>query len=500
MPGFTILPVFSTKVSATSNIKTCRENKAAAVRTGFSMIFPCILSGGIGSRLWPLSRKDRPKQFLPIFNGESLFQKTCKRVQGEGFAAPIVIGNNDHRFLMGEQLAEAGIEADTILLEPMGRNTAAPAAMAALIAAERDPDALVLLLPSDHLIGKEELFRQAIQDAKTPAQAGRLVTFGITPTEPNTGYGYIKLMPGDEAVRDVDAFVEKPDLETAQTFLADGNYAWNAGIFLYSAKAMISAFDAQQPDLIAGIRAVLATRTRDLDFTRLDTDTFAKLDNISIDYAIMERARNISCVPVAPEWDDLGSWSAIWSVLTKDERGNSGLGDTRFLNSENCLAYADEGLVSVIGLQDVLVISTRDSVLVAHKDKSQDVKKIVEELEREGRSEAKAHPRAYKPWGYTERISSGDRFSVQSMMIKPDKMLTMQSHLHRAEHWIVVSGTVEITIDGNVQLLSENQSAYVPLGAKHKLYNPGKIPVRMIEVQSGTYLDEDDIRRHDEVE
>ena len=460
------------------------------------MIFPCILSGGIGSRLWPLSRKDRPKQFLPIFNGESLFQKTCHRVRGDAFAEPIVIGNNDHRFLMGEQLTEIGVEADTILLEPMGRNTAAPAAMAAIIAAEKDPDALVLLLPSDHLIGREDLFLKAVRDAAPTADAGRIVTFGITPSEPNTGYGYIRLMAGEDPVREVEAFVEKPDLETAKTFLSAGNYVWNAGIFLYSAKAMLEAFEAHQPDLLAAIRAAMATRSRDLDFTRLDSETFSRIENISIDYAIMERAKNVSCVPVSPEWDDLGSWSAIWGVLEKDARGNSGLGDVRFLNADNCLAYADEGLVSVIGLEDIFVIATRDAVLVSHKDKAQDVKKIVEQLEAEGRSETKAHPRAYKPWGYTERISSGDRFSVQSMMIRPGQNLTLQSHLHRTEHWIVVSGTVEITINGEVRLLTESQSAYVPLGAKHKLFNPGKIPVRMIEVQSGTYLDEDDIVRH----
>ncbi|MEJ8472878.1 mannose-1-phosphate guanylyltransferase/mannose-6-phosphate isomerase [Roseibium algae] len=460
------------------------------------MIVPCILSGGIGSRLWPLSRRDRPKQFLPIFNGESLFQKTINRVKGGSFIAPIVIGNNDHRFLMGEQLSEIDAVADTILLEPMGRNTAAPAAMAALIAAEKDPDALILLLPSDHLIAKEDVFQQAIRDATPAAQNGQIVTFGITPHEPNTGYGYIRLDVGSAPVRNVAAFVEKPDSQKAEEFLANGNYVWNAGIFLYSAKAMISAFEIHNPDLLADVMAALATRSSDLDFTRLDSDAFAKIKSISIDYAIMERANNISCVPMSPGWDDLGSWSAIWEVLDKDANGNSGLGDTRFLDAENCLAYADDGLVSVIGLSDVLVISTRDSVLVAHRDKAQDVKRIVEALEKEGRQEVNAHPRAYKMWGWTERINSGDRFSVQSMMIKPGKGLTLQSHLHRAEHWVVVSGTVEITIDGKAELLAENQSAYVPLGAKHKLHNPGKIPVRMIEVQSGTYLEQDDILRH----
>ncbi|GGB42843.1 xanthan biosynthesis protein XanB [Roseibium aquae] len=461
------------------------------------MIFPCILSGGVGSRLWPLSRKDRPKQFLPIFDGESLFQKTCKRVSGDLYRRPIIIGNNAHRFLIGEQLEEIDCPADTILLEPAGRNTAAPALMAALIAQERDPDALLLLAPSDHLIGREDAFGDAVQMAVEAARAGQIVTFGIKPTSAQTGYGYIRMKQGPGPIYPVEAFVEKPDLETATKFVADASYVWNAGIFLYAASTMIEAFATHRPALLSQVRKTLATRRADLDFTRLDPEEFGKIENISIDYAIMERASNISCVPVDPDWDDLGSWSAIWTVLQKDGAGNCGLGDTRFLGSSNCLAYADEGLVSVIGLEDVLVVATRDSVLVAHRDKAQDVKTIVEQLEAEGRSEADAHPRAYKPWGYSERINAGERFTVQSMMIKPGKRLSLQSHLHRTEHWVVVSGTVEITIDGEVRLLTENQSAYVPLGAKHTLHNPGRIPVRMIEVQSGTYLSDDDIRRHD---
>lgn len=460
------------------------------------MIFPCILSGGVGTRLWPLSRKDRPKQFLPLFDGESLFQMTCKRVNHEGFAAPIVIGSNAHRFQMGEQLADLGIVANTILLEPLGRNTAAPALMAAMIAAETDPEALILLLPSDHLIRKEDVFLNTVHAAETAARGGKIVTFGITPSEPNTGYGYIKVAAGEEAVRPVERFVEKPDHERAKAFLEEGGYVWNAGIFLYSARTMIEAFKQHQPELYADIVAVMETRHDDLDFTRLDEASFEKLDNISIDYAIMEKADNVACAPVSPDWDDLGSWSAIWSVLDKDESGNTGLGDTRFLESRNCLAYSQQSLVSVIGLDDVMVIATGDSVLVANKDHAQDVKKVVDQLKAEGRTEVDRHPRAYKPWGYTERINAGDRFAVQSMLIKPGKRLSLQSHLHRTEHWIVVSGTVEITIDGKTRLLTENQSAYVPLGARHTLHNPGKIPVRMIEVQSGTYLAEDDVLRH----
>jgi len=460
------------------------------------MIFPCILSGGIGSRLWPLSRKDRPKQFLPLFDGESLFQKTCSRVASDDFLSPIVIGGNSHRFLMGEQLAEMGVTADTILLEPVGRNTAPPALMAALIAHERDPEALVLLLPSDHLIGKEDVFLAAVRQAADAARSGQIVTFGITPTEPNTGYGYIHLADGDEPIRKVKAFVEKPDQDRARAFAADGAHVWNAGIFLYSAKTMIAAFKTHQPGLYSAVSALMESRHRDLDFTRLDEQAFAALESISIDYAIMEKADNVVCAPIAPEWDDLGSWSAIWGVLDKDDNGNSALGDARFLDCKECLAYADQRLVSVIGLENVMVIATTDSVLVAHKNQAQDVKKVVEQLEAEERSEIERHPRTYRPWGYSERINSGDRFSVQSMMIKPGMRLSLQSHLHRAEHWVVVSGTLEITINGEVRLLTENQSAYVPLGAQHTLHNPGRIPVRMIEVQSGTYLQEDDIVRH----
>jgi mannose-1-phosphate guanylyltransferase/mannose-1-phosphate guanylyltransferase/mannose-6-phosphate isomerase len=460
------------------------------------MIFPCILSGGVGSRLWPLSRTDRPKQFLPLFGGESLFQKTCRRIDHPDFAAPIVIGSNAHRFLIGEQMSELGKAAQLILLEPVGRNTAPPALMAAIIAQEADPEALVLLLPSDHLIGKEEVFLETVRAAEPAARNGRIVTFGIQPTEPNTGYGYIRVAAGSEAVRPVEAFVEKPDLATAESFLEDGGYFWNAGIFLFSARTMIDAFKQLQPALHDAIVAVMETRHGDLDFTRLDETAFANLDNISIDYAIMEKATNVACAPVAPDWDDLGSWSAIWAVLDKDDSGNCALGDARFLDSSNCLAFAERGLVSVIGLENVMVIATTDSVLVAHKDASQEVKTVVEQLKSEGRHEVDRHPRAYKPWGYTERINAGDRFAVQSMLIKPGKRLSLQNHLHRAEHWVVVSGTVEITIDGKTSLLSENQSAYVPLGALHTLHNPGKIPVRMIEIQSGTYLAEDDIVRH----
>ncbi|MBO6891516.1 MAG: mannose-1-phosphate guanylyltransferase/mannose-6-phosphate isomerase, partial [Roseibium sp.] len=338
-----------------------------------------------------------------------------------------------------------------------------------------------------------EVFLDAVRTAEPFARQGAIVTFGITPTAPNTGYGYIKVDEGDGLVRSVESFVEKPDLTSAESFLADGSYVWNAGIFLYAAHTMIEAFKVHQKALYDDVLAVIESRHTDHDFIRFDENRFELLVNISIDYAIMENAGNVVCVPISPGWNDLGSWSAIWTVTDKDENGNSSTGDTRFLDSRNCLAYADRGLLSVVGLEDVLVITTTDSVLVAHKDKAQKVKNVVEQLKVEGRDEVIRHPRAYKPWGYTERINAGDRFAVQSMMIKPGNRLGLQTHLHRAKHWIVVSGTVEITINGEVCLLTENQSAYVPLGAQHSLHNPGKLPVRMIEVQSGTYLFEDDI-------
>ncbi len=460
-----------------------------------SKITPVILSGGFGSRLWPLSRKERPKQFLPIFQGQTLFQKTCERVSSDRFGAPLVISNQDHRFLIGEQMSEMGMEPQAIVLEPCGRNTAAPAALAALMALENDEDAVVLLLPSDHLIADTKEFLCAVDAALVSASAGQIVTFGIEPDEPNTGYGYIKLHVGTEPVRSVEAFVEKPDLATAEAFLADGNYLWNAGIFMYSAAIMRDAFLKHAPDIWDQIVKAYASARRDLDFLRLDEEAFAKIRNISFDYAIMENQSNVACVPTDPGWSDLGAWPTIWETMPKNDEGNSALGEAIFEQSKNCLVYSEDALVSVVGLEGVMVINTKDALLVAAKDKAQHVKQVVEQLEKAGRPETVQHRRVYRPWGWSERITEGDRFRVQSMQIEPGKGLTLQRHIHRAEHWVVVSGTLEATIDGREELISENQSVFVPLGARHKLQNPGRIPVRMIEVQSGAYIGEDDIQR-----
>lgn len=466
------------------------------------MIHPCILSGGSGSRLWPLSRKAYPKQFLKIFDGESLFQKTCQRVTDTArFAPPLVIANQDHRFLVGEQLADQELSADRIILEPMGRNTAAPAAIAALAVEQNDPDGLILLLPSDHLIGDEAAFAKAIAAGVPAALSGSIVTFGIRPSEPNTGYGYIHL-DGESAsggARDVRAFVEKPDRAKAETYLADGNFVWNAGIFLFSAKAMRAAFEAHAPEILSGAACALKGANADLDFLRLDEEAFGGIENISFDYAIMERAKNIACVPMDPGWSDLGSWTAIRDAFPKDESGNSALGEARFMESRNSFVYTDQACVSLLGLDDVLVVNTRDALLVAHKDKAQDVKKIVEALEAENRIEVVEHKRVYRPWGWYEGLSAGERFQVKCIMVKPGAQLSLQSHVHRAEHWVVVSGTAKVTIDGKVALLGVNQSTYIPLAAVHRLANPGKIPTYLIEVQSGSYLGEDDIVRYEDV-
>lgn len=458
-------------------------------------ITPVILSGGFGSRLWPLSRRERPKQFLPIFSGQSLFQKTCERVSSDLFCPPMVISNQDHRFLIGEQMAELGIDPQAIVLEPCGRNTAAPAALAALMALEGDENALVLLLPSDHLVADDEEFMCAVKVARTAAENGKIVTFGIEPSDPNTGYGYIKLCDGAEPVRKVEKFVEKPDLATAQTFLASGNYLWNAGIFMYSAATMRAAFLKHAPDIWEQVDASHKNARKDLDFLRLDEEAFSQVRSISFDYAIMEKEEDVACVPTDPGWSDLGSWPAIWESMEKNDEGNSALGEAIFEQSKNCLVYSEDALVSVVGLEDVMIVNTKDALLVAAKDKAQDVKKIVEQLDAANRPETVQHRRVYRPWGWSERISEGERFRVQSMLIKPGKGLTLQRHIHRAEHWVVVSGTLEVTIDGKDELITENQSVFVPLGARHKIQNPGKIPVRMIEVQSGAYIAEDDILR-----
>ena len=463
------------------------------------MIFPCILSGGIGSRLWPLSRKDRPKQFLPIFNGESLFQKTCRRVHGEAFASPIVIGNNDHRFLIGEQLAEIGVEANTILLEPMGRNTAAPAAMAAIIAAEKDPDALILLLPSDHLIGREDVCLSSVQDAATAARAGRIVTFGITPSEPNTGYGYIRLMAGQDPVREVEAFVEKPDIERARAFLADG-YLWNSGIFQMSVATALEELETHVPAVLAAARAAVAGARGEGDVLTLDADAFAKAPKISFDHAVMEKTARAAVVDAGFDWSDLGTWSAVWDADAKDADGNVATGDVTLLDTKNAYVNSSRPRVGVVGLSDAVVVASDDAVLVTTRAHADRVKDLAAAIEKAPEAVFGDFARHYRPWGHYQSLDQGAGHQVKRIVVIPGARLSLQKHAHRAEHWTVVAGVAEVTLGMERDALKQiivraNETVHIPLGAIHRLANPGDVPLVLIEVQVGDYLGEDDIVR-----
>lgn len=462
-------------------------------------IHPFILSGGYGTRLWPLSRQAYPKQFLAVIeDGRSLFQQTCERLSGAEFAAPSVLCSMEHRFIVTEQMKDLGLMPQAVVLEPCSRNTAPAAAIAALLSVQRSEDALLLLAPSDHLIADAAAFRATVMSGVPAASQGMLVTFGIMPTGPHTGYGYIEA-EGKGGGLAVKRFVEKPDAVTAARYVASGNFYWNAGIFLASAKAVIEAFRTHQPDVLKQAELALRHAEPDLDFTCLDERSYAASPCISIDYAIMEKAQNVKCVPLATQWSDLGAWPAVWEAMDKDEHGNASRGDVVFHNTSGSYAYSEGACVSVVGLSDVMVVATKDAILVTSKDDAQSVKNIVQNLNAQGRVEPTFHKRVYRPWGWFEGIDSEDRFQVKRIMVKPGEQLSMQSHFHRAEHWIAVHGTLEVTIDGETRLLQENQSVYIPLGAKHRLGNPGRIPAYLIEVQSGAYLGEDDIVRYDDV-
>lgn len=459
-------------------------------------IHPFILSGGSGTRLWPLSRRAYPKQFLALTGDRSLLQQTILRLDGPEFGRASVLANHDHRFIIAEQFQELGSTPENIVLEPFGRNTAPAALIAALILAERDRAAIALLLPSDHIIRDGATFRETILAGLADAAAGHIVTFGIAPTAPETGYGYIETA-GDGRHRDVVRFVEKPDRATAEQYLASGRFLWNAGIFMYRAGDMIDAFEAYAPEFLAPCREALAKARRDLDFLRLDAEAYDRCANISIDYAIMERAAGIRCVPLATDWNDLGAWSAIWEVMDKDTAGNVATGDVLLHDVSNSYVHSVDGTcLSVLGLDNVLAIATKDAVLIADKARAQDVKVFVDRLQQSERSEATEHKRVYRPWGWYEELSRGTRYQVKALMVKPGAQLSLQSHYHRAEHWVVVLGTAEVTIGEEKRLLSENQSIYIPIGTRHRLANPGRLPALLIEVQSGAYLGEDDIVRY----
>lgn len=462
-------------------------------------LVPVLLSGGSGTRLWPLSRESHPKQFQPLLGEQSLLQATWLRVAAlPGIAAPLVVANEAHRFMVAEQLRQVGATPAALILEPVGRNTAPAIAVAALQAMADGGDPVLLVLPSDHVIGDEAGFRAAVLTAMPAAEAGALVTFGIVPTGPETGYGYIKAAAG-EGVRRVEAFVEKPDLETAKAWVAGGEHVWNSGMFLFRASRYLHELERFAPRIRAQAAAALAGGRQDVDFLRLDHDAFAACPADSIDYAVMEKTDAAAVLPMAVGWSDIGSWSALWELAGQDADGNAHRGDVLARNCRNTLAWSGgKRLVALLGLQDVIVVDTDDALLVAARDQVQQVKELVATLKAENRAQANVHRKVYRPWGSYDGVDAGERFQVKRIVVKPGASLSLQMHHHRAEHWVVVKGTARVTCDERVLMLSENQSTYIPLGSKHRLENPGKLPLELIEVQSGSYLGEDDIIRFDD--
>jgi len=458
---------------------------------------PVLLSGGSGTRLWPLSREAYPKQFLPLAGEHTMLQDTWRRIAPLAASAPIVVANEEHRFLAAEQLRLVGVEHSDIVLEPVGRNTAPAIAAAALQAMAGGEDPLLLVLPSDHVVRDEAGFREAVLAAAPAAEAGALVTFGIVPSAPETGFGYIQAGPG-EGVRPVLRFVEKPDAATAQGYLQAGGYFWNSGMFLFRASRYLAELERFRPDIVAAVRRAFDAAARDGDFIRLDREAFAACPSDSIDYAVMEKTADARVLPVDFGWNDVGSWSALWEVSEQDGDGNARHGDVIAVDSRNSYAYARR-LVALVGVDDLVVVETDDAVLVAHKDRVQQVKDVVARLKSDQRSHAVLHREVHRPWGSYDSIDQDDGFQVKRIKVKPGARLSLQSHKCRAEHWIVVRGTARVTRDNDVFELHANQSTYIPLGAKHRLENPGTEMLELIEVQSGSYLGEDDIVRYEDV-
>lgn len=464
-------------------------------------IIPVVLSGGSGTRLWPMSRAALPKQLLPLVSELSMLQETLDRLSGWAeIDAPIVVCGNDHRFMVAEQLRELNIIAKSIMLEPVGRNTA-PAIAAAAMALADEPEALMLVLPADHVIRDVAAFELAVKCASVAAEAGRLVTFGIQPNCPETGYGYIQsglAISDAEGCFEVSRFVEKPNLETAENYVKSGDFFWNSGMFLFKPGVYLAELAKYRPQIIQQVKLAFQNSYQDLDFCRLEESAFSASPSDSIDYAVMENTSLAAVVPVDIGWSDVGSWTALWDVQARDEDGNSLRGDVFTLDVQDSLIRSESRIVAAIGLNDLIIVETSDAVLVAHKDYAQDVKKVVDYLKLNGRSEHEEHSRVCRPWGWYECIDNGDRFKVKRIMVKPGEKLSLQMHHHRAEHWVVVSGTALVTRDGSDEVLTENQSTYIPIGVKHRLENPGKLPLHLIEVQSGGYLGEDDITRFED--
>ncbi len=465
-------------------------------------MIPVILSGGSGSRLWPLSRKQFPKQFLALTGEDTLFQQTIKRLRLPGMQPPLLVCNQEHRFIVQEQLKEQQLETQATLLEPFGRNTAPAVAIAAMKLLAEGRDELLLILPADHVLEDQPAFEAALQVAQKAAEHGEMVLFGIPASRPETGYGYIRSMADDSLPRGVvrvQNFVEKPDEERARAFVESGDYFWNSGMFLFRASRYLEELKQHDADIYDTCLLALERSTIEGDLVLIDAATFECCPDNSIDYAVMEKTRRACLVPLNAGWNDVGSWSSIWDVHAKDSNGNVTKGDVMVHNSRNCLVHGNGKLVSVIGLDDIVVVETKDAMMIAHRDHVQDVKTVVKQLDAQGRSETQNHCEVYRPWGSYDSVDMGGRFQVKHISVKPGATLSLQMHHHRAEHWIVVSGTAEVTCDDKVFLLTENQSTYIPMTSVHRLSNPGKIPLEIIEVQSGSYLGEDDIERLEDI-
>ena len=471
-----------------------RENESPS-----APIHPVILSGGSGTRLWPVSRSLYPKQLLPLAAKHTMLQETARRFAGRAeYGPPLIVCNDAHRFIVAEQLRALDIVPQDILLEPVGRNTAPAVAAAALVLLETDPAALILVLPSDHVIGDTDAFHAAVAAGAAAARRGALVTFGIKPTAPETGYGYIRAgaeMDGASGCAWVERFVEKPDRDTAEGYLAEGGYFWNSGMFLFQAAAYLTELERLQPDMVAACRAAITEGRRDLDFLRLDADAFAGAPSESVDYAVMEHTEAAAVVPAEMGWNDVGSWSALWDIGAKDAAGNVAIGDVVLHDTRDSYLRSDEQLLAAVGIEGMVVIVTDDAVLVAAKDRVQEVRAIAERLKADNRDEVALHSTVYRPWGSYRGVDRGDRFQVKRIVVKPGGRLSLQKHHRRAEHWVVVSGTAKVTRGEAEIVLKENESTYIPLGVVHRLENIGTAPLQLIEVQSGDYLGEDDIVR-----
>ncbi len=463
-------------------------------------VTPVLLCGGVGSRLWPVSRQGRPKQYLNLIGENSLLQQTLKRINGLEQSAPIIVCNEEHRFLVAEQLRQLGITAPTIILEPEGKNTAPAIALAALAASVSDPDVNLLVLPADHYVGKPAALIGAIEKASSASAQGKLVTFGLVPSRPETGYGYIKR--GEALAPEVsvlEQFVEKPDQRTAEGYIASGDYVWNSGMFMFTAGRFLESLAEFQPDMAQVCERAMQRAERDMDFIRPDAEVFGTCPSDSIDYAVMEHTPEGAVVSLDCDWSDIGAWSALWEAGDQDAAGNVTQGDVVLNKTQNSYVRSQSRLVTTTGVKDLVVVETADAVMVADRHSVQDVKELVNLLKAAGRSEADAHQRVFRPWGYYESLISGEGFQVKRLMVNPQQQLSLQMHRHRAEHWVVVRGTAKVVNGGSQMTLSADESTYIPVGTKHRLSNPGMETLELIEVQSGSYLGEDDIVRFDDV-